>query len=66
MVKSRTKITAGTIGIIGVGVMGQAIAMSLLGRKIVNKQDMWGVTRTQDSAKNVEKKAWKKTVSMAC
>ena len=55
MAKSSTNITAGKIGIIGVGVMGQAIARSLLDRKIVDRQDLWGTTRTQDSAKIVEK-----------
>lgn len=56
MAKSSTNITAGKIGIIGAGVMGQAIASSLLDRKIVDRKDLWGVTRTQDSAETVEKK----------
>ncbi len=55
MAKTRTQISAGTIGIIGAGVMGQAIAKSLLDRKIVDRQDLWGVTRTKESAKTVAK-----------
>ena len=56
MATSRKQTSTGTIGVIGAGVMGQAIAESLLDRKIVSRDNLWAVTLTHDSARSVEKK----------
>lgn len=56
MATSRKQTSTGTIGVIGAGVMGQAIAESLLDRKIISRENLWAVTLTHDSARSVERK----------
>jgi pyrroline-5-carboxylate reductase len=56
MANPRKQTSSGTIGVIGAGVMGQAIAESLLERKIFSRDNLWAVTLNHDSARAVEKK----------
>lgn len=46
----------GNVGIIGAGVMGQALAAALLEKGLVKKEHLWAITRSKETATAVCKK----------
>lgn len=48
--------TIGNVGIIGAGVMGQAIATALIGRGLVTRQHLWAATKSKESARAISSK----------